>query len=88
MSALEGRWPAKRTLFGVPFGLAAVLSSLIFALGHLVGMAQSARLATFFPALVFAWLWRRSGSLWAPALFHTASNLLMDVLLASTFPSS
>jgi membrane protease YdiL (CAAX protease family) len=48
-------------------------------------MAQAARLATFFPALVFAWLWRRSGSLWAPALFHTAANLLMDLLLESTF---
>jgi membrane protease YdiL (CAAX protease family) len=35
---------------------------------------------------VFAWLWRRSDSLWAPALFHVGSNLLMDVLLASTFP--
>ena len=36
-------------------------------------------------ALVFAWLWRRSGSLWAPALFHMAANLLMELLLASTF---
>ena len=86
MSALEQRWPAKRTVFGVPFGWAAVLSSALFALGHLVTMANTARLATFFPALVFAWLWRRSDSLWAPALFHVGSNLLMDVLLASTFP--
>jgi membrane protease YdiL (CAAX protease family) len=86
MSALELRWPPKRTLFGVPFGWAAVVSSMLFALGHLVTMPHTARLATFFPALVFAWLWRRSGSLWAPALFHVASNLLMDVLLASTFP--
>ena len=86
MSALELRWPAERELFGVPFGWAAILSSVMFALGHLVTMPNTARLATFFPALVFAWLWRRSGSLWAPALFHVASNLLMDVLLASTFP--
>ena len=49
-------------------------------------MAEVARLATFFPALVFSWLWRRSNTLWAPALFHAASNLLMAVLLASTFP--
>jgi len=85
MSALEDLWPPRRTIFGAKVGLAAVLSSLLFAIGHLVGMAQAARLATFFPALVFAWLWRRSGSLWAPALFHTAANLLMDLLLASTF---
>ena len=86
MSALEERFPPKRRIFGAPLGLAAVLASLMFALGHLVGMAEVARLATFFPALVFSWLWRKSGSLWAPALFHAASNLLMAVLLASTFP--
>jgi membrane protease YdiL (CAAX protease family) len=86
MSALEQRWPPKREVFGVPFGWAAIVSSVLFALGHLVASPNTARLATFFPALVFAWLWRRSDSLWAPALFHVASNLLMDVLLASTFP--
>jgi membrane protease YdiL (CAAX protease family) len=86
MSALEDRWPPKRSVFGVKIGLGAVLSSLLFAVGHLVSMAQVARLATFFPALLFAWLWRRSGSLWAPALFHAAANLLMDLLLKSTFP--
>jgi membrane protease YdiL (CAAX protease family) len=85
MSALEQRWPPTRKLFGVPFGWAAILSSVLFALGHLIATPSTARLATFFPSLVFAWLWRRSDSLWAPALFHVASNLLMDVLLASTF---
>jgi membrane protease YdiL (CAAX protease family) len=86
MSALELRWPPERKLFGVPFGWAAVISSLLFALGHLVTNPSTDRLATFFPALVFAWLWRRSGSLWAPALFHLGANLLMDVLLPSTLP--
>lgn len=86
MGALEDRWPPKRSVFGVKLGFGAVLSSLLFAVGHLVSMAQVARLATFFPALLFAWLWRRSGSLWAPALFHAAANLLMDLLLKSTFP--
>lgn len=86
MSALEERFPPRRRILGAPLGLAAVLASLLFALGHLVGMAELARLATFFPGLVFAWLWRKSDSLWAPALFHAASNLLMAVLIASTFP--
>ncbi|MBX7080450.1 MAG: CPBP family intramembrane metalloprotease [Nannocystaceae bacterium] len=86
MSALEQRWPPTRRVLGAPIGMAAVLASLVFALGHLVGMLELARLATFFPSLVFSWLWRRSGSLWAPALFHAGANLLMAVLLASTFP--
>lgn len=86
MSALEERWPPRRRWFGVPFGVAAVVSSALFALGHLVGMAELARLATFFPALLFAWLWRKSNTLWAPTLLHAASNLLMALLFASTFP--
>ncbi len=85
MSALEERWPARRRIFGAPLGIAALLASFVFAMGHLVGELAVARLATFFPSLVFSWLWRRSGSLWAPALFHAASNLLMSLLLASTF---
>jgi membrane protease YdiL (CAAX protease family) len=86
MSALEERFPPRARVFGVQFGLAAVLSSLMFAVGHLVGLAEVARLATFFPAMLFAWLWRKSNSLWAPALFHAGSNLLMAILIASTFP--
>ncbi|HET6583504.1 MAG TPA: MrtZ family glutamic-type intramembrane protease [Nannocystaceae bacterium] len=86
MSALEERFPPTRRVLGARLGLGAVLASLIFALGHLIGMAELARLATFFPSLLFSYLWRRSGSLWAPALFHAAANLLMAVLLASTFP--
>jgi membrane protease YdiL (CAAX protease family) len=87
MSALEELWPPRRRILGAPLGLAAVVASVLFAVGHLVGMAEAARLATFFPALVFSWLWRKSGSLWAPALFHAAANLVMAVLIASTFAS-
>lgn len=86
MSALEEWWPPKARVLGVRIGLGAVVASGLFAVGHLVGMAEVSRLATFFPALLFSWLWRRSNTLWAPALFHAASNLLMAVLLASTFP--
>jgi membrane protease YdiL (CAAX protease family) len=85
MSALEERFPPRRRVLGARIGLGAVLASLIFALGHLIGMAELARLATFFPSLLFSYLWRRSGSLWAPALVHAGANLLMAVLLASTF---
>jgi len=85
MSAMEERFPPRARVAGVSFGVAAVASSLVFALGHLVADARTDRLFTFFPALAFAWLWKKSGSLWAPALFHAASNLLMQVLVASTF---
>jgi len=87
MSALEARWPPKHRVLGVKFGMGAVVSSAMFAVGHLVGDMRIDRLATFFPALLFAWIWRKSGSLWAAIIFHAASNLLMQVLLTSTFPS-
>ncbi|RMG97579.1 MAG: CPBP family intramembrane metalloprotease [Deltaproteobacteria bacterium] len=87
MSVLEERFPPRHRILGVPFGLAAVASSAVFAVGHLVGMAQVGRLATFFPGLLFAWLWKKTGSLWAGTLFHAASNLLMSVLLSTTFPA-
>jgi len=86
MSALAEVWPPRRRILGAGLGAAAVVSSALFAIGHLIGMAEVARLATFFPALLFAWLWSKSGSLWAPTLFHAASNLLMAILIASTFP--
>jgi len=85
MGALDRRWPPRTQIFGVMMGRGAIISSALFALGHLVAFAQPVRLATFFPALVYAWLWRKSGSLWAPALFHFASNLLMQVLFAGMF---
>jgi membrane protease YdiL (CAAX protease family) len=88
MGALERRWPARWKLFGVPFGWAAIFSSGLFAAGHLVSLHQTSRLATFFPALIFAWLWRRSGSIWAPTLYHLGCNLFMDLLLALTFQGS
>lgn len=84
--ALERRFPPRYQLLGVKIGLAALVASAIFALGHLVSLQETSRLATFFPSLLFGWLWRRSGTVWAPALFHAACNLLMDLLLASTFP--
>lgn len=86
MGTFERLWPARWRLFGVGMGLAVLLSSALFAVGHLAGVGHTARLATFFPALAFAWLWRYSGSLWAPTIFHVASNLAMDLLMASTFP--
>jgi len=85
LGVFERAWPARFRVFGVPMGWAAILSSAIFAVGHLASVGETSRLATFFPSIVFVWIWRKSGSLWAPTLFHVASNLLMDFLLTSTF---
>jgi hypothetical protein len=68
---------------GVELGWAWLLSSALFALGHLVVVADPGVLLTFFPGLVFGWLFARTRSVLAGSLFHAACNLLVDVLASS-----
>ncbi|MCO4760004.1 MAG: CPBP family intramembrane metalloprotease [Myxococcales bacterium] len=72
--------PARRRLLGVPFGSAHVLSAALFALIHLVAVPSAHRLLVFFPGLLFAWLTERSRSVIAPAVNHTLSNVLLNVV--------
>ena len=81
---LRDAWPTGRLFFGARLGRAFWITALLFALGHLA-IFQVWRLAVFFPALLFGWMRERSGSVVGPALFHAASNLLIQVLDASFF---
>ena len=83
---MELLWPAKRRLFGTPFGLAIVLSSLVFALGHFLGEYRLDRLGPFFPALLFGLLRTRTNSLVTPVLYHGFCNVLSDALFVSYKP--
>ncbi len=77
---LEQLWPAKRRLFGVPFGAAIVAAAAVFALAHFVGEYRPDRLGPFFPALVFGWLRARTGTIVGAVAFHAYCNVLGDVL--------
>lgn len=83
---LQGRmellWPARRTLFGAPFGKALWVSSAVFALAHFVGEYAPVRLGPFFPALVFGLLRSRTGSIVAPVTYHAFCNVLSAMLWA------
>lgn len=81
---LRDAWPQGRLLWGARLGPAFWLTAVLFALGHLA-IFQAWRLAVFFPALLFGWMRERSGSVVGAALFHAASNLLVQVLDASFF---
>jgi hypothetical protein len=50
---------------------AAILSSLIFAIGH---MQLAALIPTFALGFLFAYLYERSGSLWPAIILHTLVN--------------
>jgi hypothetical protein len=85
MTRLEERWPPSARLLGAPVGKALVVSSLLFALGHVMVVPNAQRLAVFFPALVFGWMRARTGSIAAGATFHASCNVFADVLHTSFF---
>jgi membrane protease YdiL (CAAX protease family) len=85
MGRFEERWPSRRRLFGADVGWPLLLSSVLFALGHLLVDFDAARLAVFFPGLAFAWMRARTRSIAAGALFHALCNLLSELLHTSFF---
>ncbi len=85
MARLEERWPSRRRLWGAPVGWPLLVSSLLFALGHFLVDFRPARLAVFFPALVFGWMRNRTGSVAPGAAFHALCNLFSEVLFDSFF---
>lgn len=85
LERLEQVWPPGRRLFGAPVGLALVVSSALFALGHVVLVPNPARLAVFFPALLFGWMRARTGSIASGALYHALCNVVSEVLHRSYF---
>jgi membrane protease YdiL (CAAX protease family) len=79
-TALDRALPGRVRVLGADVGFAIVLASAIFALGHLATISNPARLAVFFPSLVFGWLRARTKGIGAGVLFHAMCNLLSDGL--------
>lgn len=78
---LDGLVGRDRKVFGVQVNLhSLVLTSALFAIGHIVTIPNPARLAVFFPSLLFGWMRRATGGIMAPIAFHAACNLLVDVV--------
>ena len=67
-------------VFGVPVGMSLVWSSALFAIGHFVTEPYPARLAVFFPALLFGWLRLRTGGIGSGVLFHVVCNTFASLL--------
>jgi membrane protease YdiL (CAAX protease family) len=69
-------------LWGASWGPGLLLANLLFAGGHLLVTGDVARLAVFFPGLLFGWLLARTGALIAPMLFHGVCNIVLFTLQA------
>lgn len=79
-SRLDGLVGRPRRILGATLNpTSVVLTSALFALGHIATVFHPARLAVFFPSLLFGWLRARTGGVLAPAIYHAASNILVEV---------
>jgi hypothetical protein len=78
---LADAWPARRRLFGAPVSPAILVTSAVFALGHVATIHDPGRLAVFFPSLVFGWLRARTGGVGAAIAFHALCNLFSESLM-------
>lgn len=79
-TSLDRAWPPRWRILGAELGPGWLVASLIFAVGHYLTIRHPARLAVFFPALLFGWLRQRTKGIGAPVLFHAACNLFSAAL--------
>lgn len=85
LGRLEEALPARRTLWGVPVGQALILHAVLFGLGHFLVDLNPLRLGVAVPALAFAFLRHKGGSIVAPVIFHASANIFMLVVDTSFF---
>jgi membrane protease YdiL (CAAX protease family) len=82
-TALDRVRPARVRVLGAQLGVGVLISSAIFALGHLATQLDPARLSVFFPSLLFGWLRVRTGGIGASVFFHALCNLFAAYLARS-----
>lgn len=83
---LHQAWGRKSfAVLGLPLTWSIVVSSLLFALVHLISTFSVARLSVFFPSLVFGALRERTGGISASVVYHAACNLLVLFLSVHYF---
>ncbi|NOY91133.1 MAG: CPBP family intramembrane metalloprotease [Deltaproteobacteria bacterium] len=79
---LEDVFPKRRRLLGSSLSVGAWIgSAALFALIHFLVEGNPARLAVFFPGLLFGWLRARRGGIGASLTLHAGSNLLSEILV-------
>lgn len=77
---MDALFPRRFSIATLPIGASIVLTSALFAVCHLLTIPNPARLAVFFPSLLFGALRAREGGIGAAVLFHASCNLLTAAL--------
>ena len=73
--APRGRWTPGPLRVSLP----NLLTSVLFAIGHVIVGLDPARLAVFFPSLLFGWLRERTDGIVAPIVCHAACNMMVQL---------
>lgn len=79
-SRLDVAFPRRVRILGAEVGLSIVVTSALFAVGHIATIRSPARLAVFFPSLLFGWLRARTGGIGASVVFHATCNVFSETL--------
>ncbi len=83
-TALTDLATTRRRVLGVDLALGAwVLQAALFAAIHFLVEPHPARLAVFFPALLFGWARAWRGGIGAALVLHAMSNLYSEILARS-----
>jgi membrane protease YdiL (CAAX protease family) len=80
---LDRVWQPRFRVLGAPLGPSLVVTSALFAAGHLATELSVNRLAVFFPSLLFGWLRSRTRGVGASVAFHALCNLFAAYLARS-----
>lgn len=62
--------------------MSVVLVSLLFGMGHFFTYGTLLSILTFFPSLLFGMLKNATGSIYASAVIHGVSNIVLHLLIA------
>lgn len=63
-----------------------VTVSAMFVVPHLILYSDVHSVLTFFPSLLFGYVYTRTGSILLATVFHTVSNIIYDKLLPALLP--
>jgi len=79
-SSLDEVWKPRWRVLGAELGPSLLVTSALFALGHLTTELNASRLAVFFPSLLFGFLRARTRGVGAGLVFHALCNLFASYL--------
>jgi membrane protease YdiL (CAAX protease family) len=82
-TSLDDAWPPRFRFLGAWLGPGVVVTSIVFALGHVATEVHPNRLGVFFPSLLFGYLRSRRSGIGCSAAFHALCNLFASFLARS-----